>query len=304
MRNLLNTFERVGELKRMPSGLSSLSMADALFIKVAELITADRSSNYSNIFDWMVIKALAHSILGNWMPEAIGLLGEKKWRDIARLAVVQNLQECPRNLQQHYIRRFDELWELDSLDTLPVKTDRNRWAFTLCKTARGGYAAVGKPKCFLYPRESQGDHSLMCAVYSALLATDREVDISRPCLMAFFHHLPTVLIPDIDHEIEHIIGLAEKDLIESRAQSILLRDFPKGLQNDVAAAMSEYRQGGEDKARMIALEADILDRMLQVRYYERAWSVNASRAIEEYELLNQEPLESFQRGILRGYGLY
>lgn len=302
---LLNILERAGELKRIPSAVYPSSVAGAFFLETARLVTASPAGDcLVDIFDWMTVKSLVGAVIGDWGPDSTAALGRETWREMASKALGHVLAAGPPQLRVYYEERFNDLWPRYHNYTCATDARADRWLKAICATPRAGYATVGRPKCIPYPRESQADHSLVSTVYASLLARLRRADVTKVCLMSLSHHLTAPLLPNVDHEVEQLIGPDESRRIEMKAAEYILSDFPAHVAEEIQQALATFRDGGCDEVeRSIVLEADLLDRVLQVRYYEKIASLTVTTAIQQYELLNRGPLERFQREILRAYNL-
>jgi 5'-deoxynucleotidase YfbR-like HD superfamily hydrolase len=168
---------------------------------------------------------------------------------------------------------------------------------------RSGYTRTGKTKFLPYPRESQADHSLICAVISGLLARSIDMDFGNTCMASIFHHIHNALIPDIDHEIDTLIDVKEKQQLEDIALLKIANDFSYRSRKKIFPIIHAYRQGELGPAGDLVLEADFLDRILQLKYYEKILKFNLQSLIQEYDILNSGQLKYFQQDILRTYFL-
>jgi len=301
---LLGTLQRVGELKRLPGTSGSSSLAESLFVKVAgRIIASESDEQISEIFGRLVLEALASSVLGHWQPAFVSMLSLRQRRSIFDRAVLYALEACTDPIRRYLEQRLSG-HQLPLADN-PLVADvaSTRWVARLCEIRRAGYSCLKRPKCIPFPWESQADHSLICAVYAALIACDRSSELVQPCLMALFHHLPMALAPDVDHEMEHLLGADEKHNLEQIALGVIFADFPDAARTRIANAIQAYKGEGMNFARSLALEADILDRAMQISYYERMSALTLRTGVDEYELLTPGPLRDFQARILKDYGL-
>lgn len=294
--------ERIGELKRMSSLDPRYSIAQSLFLEATSALLCARSAvDWPDIIDRLTVQALLQSVAGAWHPDLIEALGHDEWQHVSGVFLDSALAGLPGRLRQYYkddLKRFR--WPaLRPTEPGGPAAQRVR---AVCEIQRAGYAAPGKVKCSPYPRETQGEHCLVCAVYTALLCRLRELDPICPVLMALFHHLSAPLMPNFDHEGELLTGSAHSSAIEQAGCRMILRDFDDPLRSALSGIFPASGGSGELSGMEPFQEADVLDRVLQVRYYSRMASVNVEQAVAEYELLNRGRWYDSQIDLLVHYG--
>jgi hypothetical protein len=301
----LRLFERFGELKRLPGVQQEESVALQLFREViARVVEADREDDVVDALDWMVARGAGAALLGDCPAEFVADdEGRRTWHALSRQSAMAALADAPPAVATYYAERFDHLWaRFHGVGIAQAPAVARRLA-RLAEAPRAGYASRDRVKCIPFPRETQGEHSVVCALIAAVLARERDVDIVGPCVMALFHHLPATMLPMIDHEAAALIGHAAAAALESRALARSLADLPPFSRGLIAKALARYESAAPACTEDPFVEADILDRVLQVRYYERVASLTVASASRDHGLLNEGPLGDAQRRILTAYGL-
>jgi 5'-deoxynucleotidase YfbR-like HD superfamily hydrolase len=298
----LPLLQRIGELKRLASLQPGKSIAQNLFLSFGLRILAGSPESWPSIIDRMVVQALMQSIGGAWDPTLIRKLGMERWREIAAVFLAEALGSSPSTMRDYYLAQI-EPFEVDE----PLTNDRDGRAAErlrmVCNIPRAGYSARGKAKCSPYPRETQGEHCLVVAVYAALLCRLRQMNLTSPVLMALFHHLSGPMLPNFDHEAESLLSTEIRGAIDRTAMEIALEDLDAPIHLELAHVFHQFSGSADGPEIRIFQEADILDRALQVDYYRRMAMINPSYAVSEYELLNHGRWYDFQHDLLRRYRL-
>lgn len=167
---------------------------------------------------------------------------------------------------------------------------------------RAGATRPGKPRVMLLPPESHADHCACVAIYSVLLAPRYGADFVKPFLAALIHHAHNAWLPDAGFTGEEMLGDALEPLIaklRQRAFDLL----PDKLRSDMQIALEETAKADTPEAKTFHA-ADVLDRVLQMRWYEQAASFTLKVAMEDMELVHGGPVQEFHYGVLREAGLW
>ncbi len=173
---------------------------------------------------------------------------------------------------------------------------------TLCRQPRAGATRPGMARLVLTPSESHGDHCLMVAVYSVLLAHRYAGDVETPFLISLTHHLHNAFLPDSGFTGESLLGEHLPNVIEHfRAKA--LEQLAPALRTQILDALATTMQAHTAAAKIFHA-ADVLDRVLQMRWYQQAASFTLDQALGDLELVHEGPVQHFQLQVLREAGLW
>lgn len=300
---ILTLFERFGELKRV-SALSEprLSIASTLFLETTRLLSRISSEDQvCEIIDRMVIRGLLLSVIGDWRQYLIPPEFEPVKKDFYERLLKYIFSGAPSALGDYYTENAISL--LQKYDTAYTTTydESDKWLVMLCQTTRSGYAGLNVVKCIPVPTEKEAEHSLVCALITAVLCRLHNEPSELSCIVSLFHHLRCLAIPNCDHEADVILGQWSDDIREYTHHEIV-RSFPDKLQKILHRSFSAYKEGHQGPARRY-YEADILDRTLQLNYYSRMNRLQNREVMTDYDFFNGEPLKSFQLEVLKDFGL-
>jgi len=172
----------------------------------------------------------------------------------------------------------------------------------LCRQPRAGATSPGKPRIIVLPTESHGDHCLVVAVYAVLLSSRFGAAADTVFLAALAHHLYNAYLPDSGFTGEEILAGHLGRVIAS------LRDRAAGqLSNDVQEKVLQALQATAtaDTSNGRAFHAaDVIDRVLQMKWYEQAAGFKLGMAMEDLQLVHAGPVQGFHRTVLRDAGLW
>lgn len=164
---------------------------------------------------------------------------------------------------------------------------------------RAGVTAPGMPRLLLVPTESHADHCWSVAVIGALLAEPE--DRARAFVCGLAHHLHNAYLPDAGFAGEIALG-DRLDGIVRRFTERAIAQLPPGLEGCVREALRLIGHVEDDAARAFNA-ADVLDRVLELRWHERAAAFRLPVAVEEYEVVHEGPLQDFGLDVLDRWGL-
>ena len=182
-----------------------------------------------------------------------------------------------------------------SAAVIPVFVD------ALASQPRAGATASGHPRLVLEPSESHSEHCLAVAVVGVLLAGREGADPSRVFLAGLAHHLHNARLPDSGFAGELLLGESlvpiMRDLFEREIATL-----PPTLAEAVRDALRTIVDADTPEGRAFHI-ADVFDRVLQVRYHDRAARFRAEQALDDLDLVHAGPLQSFHKSALRQAGL-
>lgn len=171
----------------------------------------------------------------------------------------------------------------------------------LAAQPRAGATAPGHPRLVLEPSESHSEHCLTVAVVGVLLATREGADPSRVFLAGLAHHLHNAQLPDSGFAGELLLG----DSLAPIMRELFAREIatlPPRVGEATRDALEVIADADTPEGRAFHI-ADVFDRVLQVRYHDRAARFRAEQALGDMDLVHAGPLQSFHKSALRQAGL-
>ena len=175
------------------------------------------------------------------------------------------------------------------------------FAEALIRQPRAGATCPGKPRLVLEPPENHGDHCLVVAVLGVVLAGHYRADPAVVFLAGMAHHLHNAQLPDSGFAGEMLLGDALAPLMQ-RLFDRELATLSGPVADATRAALAMI--GNADTAEGRAFNAaDVMDRVLQMRQYDRVAAFTTSQALDDLELVHAGPLQAFHRTVLGEAGL-
>jgi hypothetical protein len=175
------------------------------------------------------------------------------------------------------------------------------FAEALIRQPRAGATCPGKPRLVLEPAENHGDHCLVVAVLGTVLAGLYGADPAVAFVAGMAHHLHNALLPDS--------GFAGEILLGDELGPLMRRLFERELATLSAPVATMVRAALDTIGDAVTPEgrafntADVMDRVLQMRQYERVASFTTSQALDDLQLVHAGPLQAFHRAVLAEAGL-
>lgn len=171
----------------------------------------------------------------------------------------------------------------------------------LAASPRAGVTALGMPRYLLEPTESHAEHCWSAAVLSVLLATEPDAR-AEAFLCGLAHHLHNAWLPDAGFAGEMALGEHLGPVVSAlRARGLGLLDAPGLL--EAAGRSLGLVEHADTPAAQAFNTADVLDRVLELRFHERAAAFTVREAIEGYDLVHEGPLQAFGLQVLRDWEL-
>ena len=175
------------------------------------------------------------------------------------------------------------------------------FAEALIRQPRAGATCPGKPRLVLEPPESHGDHCLVVAVLGTVLAGAYGADPAVPFVAGLAHHLHNAVLPDS--------GFAGEMLLSDELGPLMRRLFDRELATltppvvaAVRAALAVTVDADTPEGRAFHA-ADVMDRVLQMRQYDRVASFTTAQALDDLQLVHAGPLQAFHQAVLAEAGL-
>ena len=166
---------------------------------------------------------------------------------------------------------------------------------------RAGATRPGRARIVMLPAETHSGHCAITAVYAVLLAPRYGADIVKPFLSALIHHAHNSWLPDAGFTGEEMLGeYLPLALTTLRAKALL--ELPETLRQPMQESLAETEHAGTAEARTFHA-ADVIDRVVQMRWYEQAARFTLKLAMDDMELVHAGPVQSFHQEVLREAGL-
>ena len=175
------------------------------------------------------------------------------------------------------------------------------FAEALIRQPRAGATCPGKPRIVLEPPENHGDHCLVVAVLAAVLSPHYGADPATAFLASMAHHLHNATLPDS--------GFAGEILLGDHLTPILTRLFAQELATlptPLAALTRQALDHIPDATTPVGQAfhaADVIDRVLQMRHYDRVAAFTVDQALDDMNLVHAGPTQAFHQSVLAEAGL-
>jgi 5'-deoxynucleotidase YfbR-like HD superfamily hydrolase len=175
------------------------------------------------------------------------------------------------------------------------------FASVLCDQPRAGATAPGRSRLVLEPAESHGDHCLTVAVYAVLLAPGYDAEPGACFVAGLAHHLHNAGMPDAGFAGEAALGGELEPLMGAFREQALAQLQPPLRERARSAARHALEvETAEGRA---VVGADVLDRVLQMRHFQRAAAFTLDQALDELELVHAGPLQAYGNATVKAAGL-
>ena len=175
------------------------------------------------------------------------------------------------------------------------------FAEALIRQPRAGATCPGKPRLVLEPPESHGDHCLVVAVLGAVLAGAYRADPAVVFVAGMAHHLHNAVLPDSGFAGEILLG-NELGPLMRRLFDRELATLAPPVAETLRAALATIGDADTPEGRAFNA-ADVMDRVLQMRQYDRVASFTTAQALDDLELVHAGPLQAFHQAVLAEAGL-
>lgn len=303
LRGLRTLLIELEDLKRQQPAHYAQSIASTLFVESWQRLLAgeDTGRVATTITTKAIISVLLPGCDAHFVREA----------GLDKLAVVEIYQKALRG--SVYERLDAALYKLlwasipplvdayfeEATDNRISEADFQQQAWfvdVLCRQPRAGATKPGHPRMLLVPPEMHSDHCLTTAVFAVLLSPAFGAAPGLPFLTGLSHHLHNAVLPDCGFGGEVLLDEWLSDII-THARSKALARLDPTLAQRVSKAIDTH-ENLELAAGRAASAADVLDRVLDVKWRTRAANVRDEDILEELDLVHEGPIKRFQTEIL------
>ena len=170
------------------------------------------------------------------------------------------------------------------------------FADALIRQPRAGATCPGKPRLVLEPPENHGDHCLVVAVLGVVLAGHYGANPAVAFVAGLAHHLHNAVLPDSGFAGEMLLGDELAPLMRRLFERALATLDPATAAN-VRTALAVIGDAESPEGRAFNA-ADVIDRVLQMRQYDRVAAFTTGQALDDLELVHAGPLQAFHHAVL------
>ena len=179
--------------------------------------------------------------------------------------------------------------------------DAPTFAEALIRQPRAGATCPGKPRIVLEPPEMHGDHCLTVAVLAVCAAPRFGAEPVPAFLAGLAHHLHNATLPDSGFAGEMLLGEHLQPLMDLLFRQELAT-VPPALAEEVRAALDEIVDASTPVGQAFHM-ADVMDRVLEMRHFDRVAQFRVEQALEDMDLVHAGPTQAFHQAVLREAGL-
>ena len=280
----------LGDLKRIRDATSPDSVAVRAFRHAWGRLAAGEAA--LGVALSVTADALAATRLGGIDIAVLTSVGVTNTAGVLRRAFDEVARPIAPGLRMDLRER---LGEVPSLQVAPV------FAEALIRQPRAGATCPGKPRLVLEPPENHGDHCLVVAVLGVVLAGVYGADPATVFVAGLAHHLHNAALPDSGFAGEILLGDELAPLMQRLFERELATLSPP-VRATVSTALATIGNAETPEGRAFNA-ADVMDRVLQMRQYERVASFTTAQALEDLELVHAGPLQAFHQAVLAEAGL-
>ena len=280
----------LGDLKRVRDAASPLSLAARIFRCAWGRVAAGEDAN--NVALSVTADALAAIRLGGIDARVLCALGAADSRAVLERGF-DEVSACMAPRLAALLR--EELGQVARDSAVPDFVD------ALIRQPRAGATCPGRPRLVLEPAENHGDHCLVVAVLGVVLSAEYGADPTTVFLAGLAHHLHNAVLPDSGFAGEMLLGDELTPLMQQLFERALTTLAP-AVAAKIRAALATIGDADTPEGRAFHA-ADVIDRVQQMRYYERVAHFTASQALEDLQLVHAGPVQTFHHAVLDEAGL-
>ena len=293
LKSLQQLLSTTGDMKRVFVSGHSYSLAGQGFVRAWRKLFA--GDNLVSVALEEAKRALAASVMAGLDYQALirGGLGSDSAEAVLQRAVRQAGAALPPAFLDTLCAASNA--EANTVSPLPDFAQR------LCEQPRAGATCPSMPRIILSPTESHGDHCYIVAVYAVLLSQEYDGDPALPFLAGLSHHFHNVFLPDSGFAGEAMLGEHLMPMM-SHLDREIVGTLPPLLAAQVRKTRHFMTHANTPEARCFHA-ADVIDRVLQMRHYERVNAFRAAHALDDMKLIHEGQLQAFGQAVARDAGL-
>ena len=308
-RQLNYLLPQLQDLKRQQPAHYKKSIASSLFTESWERLF--HGENPDTIALVISLKALLALVFPGCDAHFFKMakIDQKSAENILKSAFSETLKEfIDANLYQKLFSEIPKLawlnftWIMQNVQNQANFKNKYRFVELLCNQPRAGATKPGMPRLVLVPPEMHSDHCLITAVYAVLLSPEYEAEPGLPFLTGLAHHLQNAVLPDCGFAGEIALGEQLQRIIDnSRTEALKHIDLKEA--EIIRKAINNHENLNNAEGRSSSA-ADVLDRVLDIKWRVRAASVTEKEVLDDLELVHDGPIKSFQTEVLKIAGLW
>ena len=174
----------------------------------------------------------------------------------------------------------------------------------LINQPRAGATHPTRPRLFLEPAESHGDHCGITAVYAVLLSPHFGADAGTVFTIGLAHHLFNASLPDVGFAGDRLLSrfsLAEK--VTAAAFEKAYAQINEPLRSHVRKALTHTLRTDTPQAKTFHA-ADVLDRVLEMAWHAESAGFELATAMGEMNVVHEAAEQALQRRVLESAGVW
>lgn len=290
----LPLFSEMGDLKRVRAAGIGGTVASSLFARSWSALAA--GADPDRVAAAATAAALCAARLGAVDEPALtaGGLSRNEAREVLLAGFDAVADPLPVPLREDLRGAVGE-------DMPPEDADTPRFVGALARQPRAGATRPGRPRLVLEPPENHAEHCAAVAVYGVALCGAFGAEPGPVFLAGLSHHLHNAGLPDAGFAGEMLLGAHLEGVMDTHRRAALeeLPEVPRGAVEG-SHRLTASADGPEARAFHTA---DVLDRVLQMRHYERQAGFTTDQALEEMDLVHPGPLKDFHDAVLSRAGV-
>ncbi len=298
LRSLTALAEALGDLKRIRDARSADSLATRAFRAAWQALCA--STPTKEVADSITADALVATRLGAIDRATLQFSEVDGPQAVMQCGYDDAAASLPARtrarLRLHVAHLTGDGWPTKPVFGSPPFVEK------LAAQPRAGATCPGKPRIILEPAESHADHCLAVAVIGVTLSEFFGADPAIVFLAGLSHHLHNAILPDSGFAGEVLLG----DKLAPLLQNLFAREIkslPAHLVRPVRDGLATIADASTPEGQAFHA-ADVIDRVLQMRYYERVAIFRASYALDDLNLVHEGPVQAFHYTVLTDAGLW
>ena len=306
-QNMLKILVPLQDLKRQQPAHYTKSIASTLFVESWERFF------YGENLEQIALKITAKALISVIIPGCDALFFAK-----ARLDKEAVKSILIKILTQEYQAKMDAELFKNLLKIIPdIATEYNQeptykkeasafakaypFVNVLCRQPRAGATKPCADRLLLLPPEMHSDHCLITAVYAVLFSESFDAAFGLPFFTGLSHHLHNAVLPDCGFAGEIALG-DHLEAIMKKGREEALKEISGEPLKMIWKSINNHEDLTNPEGRASSA-ADVLDRVLDIKWRVRAASVTEGDLLEELELVHEGPVKNFQTQVLKAMGI-
>ena len=300
---LASLVEEIANLKRVRAAHlpSNESWATVAFRQAwADLLACESAAAVTDVAERWTAAAVAAARLGAITPSQLHAagLGDDAIANVFRRSVDAHANAvAPSQLD----RLRDILRDIRPMSSRPEPSKPPFFVDALCRQPRAGATCPDRPRYLLDPPELHSEHCLVVAVCGVLAAGWEQADPGPPFVFGLTHHLHNATLADSGFAGEVLLGDDLQRVLDGLFAVAYESIEPRWIVELTESMRQQTQAAVTPEARSFHI-ADVLDRVAEMRHFERAATFEARTALLDLDLVHAGPTQAFGQQLLRDAG--